>query len=411
MNARAFILAGLLWCLVLLTVVVIGTLHSAQLGLRVGKNHGDRIQARYLALAGVETTKALLYHDAMERRDAGRNHTGRLYDEPEIFADIPLGPGRFSVMHPERPDAAAGYGVVDEESRINVNTASAELLDNLEGIDATLAASLLAFREQRNPFRTLRELLLVEGMSPPVLLGAAAEDTENPAGPERPIEDGLAARLTVHSGVHNLNAAGENRINLRTASEDELAAVPGITSEIAGAIVAHRGQNNFGSVADLLDVRLDDNASDENGDEANGGASSSGGASGEAAINENTFMEIADALTVDDEAQLIGRININTAAADVLAAIPELERELAYAIVSHRQSQGFFESPAELLRVPGMDHDILKSVFPLFTARSDTFRIVSEGVVDSTGARVRIHTVVRVGAGTLDTLFYKEDET
>src|SRR5207248_1166667 len=61
---RASVLVGLLWCVAILSIIVIGLLHSAYLDLTVVKNHGDMIQAHYLALAGVEKAKALLYHDA-----------------------------------------------------------------------------------------------------------------------------------------------------------------------------------------------------------------------------------------------------------------------------------------------------------------------------------------------------------
>src|SRR5262252_8926633 len=67
------ILVGLLWCLALLSIVVIGTLHSSRMDLTIVKNYGDRIQARYLALAGIEKAKALLYQDALDRKRAGKN--------------------------------------------------------------------------------------------------------------------------------------------------------------------------------------------------------------------------------------------------------------------------------------------------------------------------------------------------
>ena len=67
MRLKASILVGLLWCLALLSVVVIGVLHTARLDLLVVKNYGDRIQAQYLALAGIEKAKALLYQNARLR--------------------------------------------------------------------------------------------------------------------------------------------------------------------------------------------------------------------------------------------------------------------------------------------------------------------------------------------------------
>src|SRR5437899_8371578 len=65
---NASILVGLLCCVALLSLVVIGGLHTSRLQLMIGKNYSDRIQARYLALAGIEKAKALLFQDASERR-------------------------------------------------------------------------------------------------------------------------------------------------------------------------------------------------------------------------------------------------------------------------------------------------------------------------------------------------------
>ena len=53
MRQDGSILVGLLWCLALLSVLVIGVLHTARMDLLVVKNYGDRIQAHYLALAGI----------------------------------------------------------------------------------------------------------------------------------------------------------------------------------------------------------------------------------------------------------------------------------------------------------------------------------------------------------------------
>ena len=50
-SRRGSILVGMLWCLALVFVIVMGVLHSSHLELQVVKNHGDRMQAHYLALA------------------------------------------------------------------------------------------------------------------------------------------------------------------------------------------------------------------------------------------------------------------------------------------------------------------------------------------------------------------------
>jgi type II secretory pathway component PulK len=122
--------------LALLSVVVIGVLHTASMDLRVVKNYGDKIQAHYLALAGIEKTKALLYQDAISRRRSAQNHSGELYDAPEQFRDVRLGRGQFRVFRQGRRDEGSSiiFGVIDEESRLNVNQASTNELGMLYGM-------------------------------------------------------------------------------------------------------------------------------------------------------------------------------------------------------------------------------------------------------------------------------------
>ena len=56
-----------------------------------------------------------------------------------------------------------------------------------------------------------------------------------------------------------------------------------------------------------------------------------------------------------------------------------------------------------------LTREIFKQVAPRITTRSETFRLVSEGVVTSTGARHRIQAVVHVGSQAVETLSYRED--
>src|ERR1022692_3881525 len=110
---NASILVGLLWCVALLSVVVISVLHTARMDLMVVKNYGDRIQAHYLAVAGIDRAKALLYQNARERSRNGNNHTGVFYNAPEQFRDVTFGRGQFRVFRHGREDEGDGmlYGI------------------------------------------------------------------------------------------------------------------------------------------------------------------------------------------------------------------------------------------------------------------------------------------------------------
>ena len=134
----------------LLALVVVSALHTATMDLKVAKNYGDKIQAHYLALAGIEKARALLYQAARNRGGSGASPDSQLFDAPGQFREIPLGRGEFSVFHRAGQDEGGGlvFGVSDEERRLNINTASAEQFTNISGMSVDIAAAILAWRGQ-----------------------------------------------------------------------------------------------------------------------------------------------------------------------------------------------------------------------------------------------------------------------
>lgn len=447
MRQRASILVGLLWCLALLSVIVIGVLHTARMDLLVVKNYGDRIQAHYLALAGIEKARALLYHDAQDRSRSQKNHTGSLYDDAQQFREVSLGRGVFSVLRRGRADEGGGivFGISDEESRLNLNAATADELGRLQNLTPDVATAIVNWRggnsataaaeaqyygglqppyQPRNgPFQTVRELLMVRGITPQLFFGRDAHQNgmlapdaeKDSAGSVDNTDLGWAGMLTVDSSVQNLNAAGEDRVNIQNVNESALTALKGVTSQIARAIVSYRGQHRFESITDLLDVTPVQNQNQNQ--RGSGGAtvsrqpaSDQSGTTGTKVVDENLFMDIADDVTTDTGQSVAGAININTAGLDVLACLPGMTRELAQAVISQRQSAGFFTSTGGLLKVPGLTREIFKQIAPLVSARSETFRILSEGKINSTGARQRIQAIIHVGLDNQTTLSWREDD-
>lgn len=430
-SRRASILIGLLWCLMLLSVVVITVLHTAQMDLLVGKNYGDRIQAHYLALAGIEKARALLYRDAQDRSRSRKNHTGSFYDDPGQFREIAFGRGTFSLIRRGRPDEGGGiiYGVSDEESRLNINSASADELSRLQNMTPAVAQAIVNWRGGGNtaageadyyadlqppyqprlgPIQTLRELLMVRGVEPEDLLGrdthlngllAAGGDNGFAVPNSVDTEDlGWAGILTVNSSVHNVDAGGKDRINIQTADENSLGSLQNVTPQIAHAITAYRGEHPFQSIVDLLDVTPPRDQSGLGGDQ-----------SGQPVISDDLFVDLADEITTSGDESLPGVINVNTASLDVLICLPGVSRELAQAIISRRQSTGYFNNIGELLKVPAFNRDILKQIGPLISTRSETYRMLAEGRINSTGTRQRIEATVRIGLNSQQILSWRED--
>src|SRR5207253_3239695 len=131
--------------------------------------------------------------------------------------------------------------------------------------------------------------------------------------------------------------------------------------------------------------------------------------SGANLITQKVLMDAADDLTADSQRELAGPVNINSASAAVLGCLPGISPELAQNIVSYRAANGAFPNIAWLLKVDGFSKQIFKQVATRVTARSETFRIISEGKVNSTGARQRLQVIVHIGPSQIDTLSYRED--
>ncbi len=474
MNHReGSILVSLLWCLALLAVLVVGLLHSTRLDLRIIKNYGDSIQARYLALAGIEKAKALLHQDMVDRSRSGNHHTSALYNSPQDFKDVSLGRGTFSVLRPGRSEdgGAVVFGIEDEESRLNVNTASAQELSKLDRMLPETAAAIIDFRDPDNntttggaegdyyaslrppylprngPFQTVRELLWVRGVTRELFWGEDANQNgvldpeENDGNTSAPPDDrdgildsGWSGFVTIDSSVKNTNASGQERVDLATADEKALTAVKGVTQEVARAILARRDQKKFESLADLLDLTSSPppgvrNPSPGNNNSAGSPANAlvrgqtqateGGGAqpqpnvgtstSGAKLITVEQLVQMADDLTTVSDQELAGVINVNTASPSVLSCLQGITPEIAQAILNHRESSGYFANTVALLKVSGISPDIFKGIHARISARSETFRIMSEGRVPSTGARSRIQMIVHMDANGVRTLSCRED--
>ena len=176
---------------VLLSLFAAGIGSQALFAFDLSDRLSEQLRASYLAKGAVQIAVLALAQDANPASD-GLNDVWA--DNPELFRNHPLAGGWFSVGG----DTAAPYGFVDEERRINLNTAPEEVLTRLLQVvgglrqdEAQIAAESIEdwrdadddqrphgaegfyYRSLRHaydckdgPFENIEELLLVRGISP-----------------------------------------------------------------------------------------------------------------------------------------------------------------------------------------------------------------------------------------------------
>ena len=70
---------------------------------------------------------------------------------------------------PSNPDAGGAAPGIDEQGRIDLNTASLEQLDTITGVGPAIAQRILDYRSQVGRFSSVDQLLEVSGIGPKTL--------------------------------------------------------------------------------------------------------------------------------------------------------------------------------------------------------------------------------------------------
>jgi type II secretory pathway component PulK len=321
------------------------------------------------------------------------------------------------------------------------------------------------YRAKNGPLDSLDELLLVRGVTPQLLWG----NDRNRNGMLDPGEDdglgtldpGWTAFLTVHSREQNIDALGQPRIYINDQDLNGLYEKlnTAVGADLATFIVAYRiyGSGSSGS-----------SGGSSKGGSSSGGSSkggSSGGTSGSSASGQrlsrnmidfqrgrpraigslyeliNTSVSIPstdpqqqpksypsplndrgaqrqllplllDMTTTVRDAELPGRININTAPRDVLGALPGLTGTDVNNIVNRRPSAGstdtVYQTPAWLLTEASLPLNTLRTLERYITARSQVYRIQVVGHFDAGGPTARVEAVIDTNNGRPRILFYRD---
>ncbi|MCC7491961.1 MAG: general secretion pathway protein GspK [Fimbriimonadaceae bacterium] len=406
-----------------------------------------RTQAAWLAEAGIQRAY-------VELRDNPHGFTAlheNATEDEALVLDIDstdeetlgLERGRFEVQ------------AFDEAARVNLNTADEELLNVLLASEPQLVNTLLDWRDEdaesreegaegdyyqglESPysarddwFDTLDELLLLKDVAPERVL--RLDDLSPVSGPPDPTVEQTATPLgdlfTVYSNDENLDLAGQQRVNVQTASAEDLneALQDVLTPEEIQSIVQYRDGGGAAESNGAAGPTGAPAASDPVAAAAAAltppGASTvpaaPAAASGDEAapdsapaeddeedrrprtvaelvtvIGREKLQQVYDRLTVSDDPLQIGLINLNTAPLEILAALPGMDLTLAQAIVDARRQEPF-ETVGDLLRLSEVTDELFGQLAPLLTTRSAAFRLQASGTVGE-GAQAITRRIVAV---------------
>ncbi len=314
---------------------------------------------------------------------------------------VPVGEAQFWLFGTPA-DTTAGttgeYGLVDEASKLNLNSATPAMLSNLtsvSGMTADFAAAIKDWRDtddtetsggaesstyaQKSPayaaknadFESIEELALVSGASRELLYGedanlnGALDPNEDDGEKNLPsdnadgkLDAGLLAYVTVFSKEPKKLTDGTARVDLTPPGPNQtliqLLTDKLDASRLAAILAA------IGPAGGLSPLQL----------YANSG------------MTAEEFGKIVDSVMADTVPPttgdyLIGKINVNTASATVLACLPGMDASKAQQLVSARQSRATVDTNiAWVADALGKTSPLLAQIGPLITGQ--TFQVSAD---------------------------------
>ena len=241
------------------------------------------------------------------------------------------------------------FGLIDETAKLNLNTATRQMLENLPGITDELVASIIDWRDQDQeitsngaesetyarreppyrcknaPFESVEELAVVHGATREILYGEDANlngvlDPNEDDGTKTPPSDngdgkldpGILEYVTVFSREPATDPEGNPRIDVTAVPLPaelwtKLATILG--EDVRQQVRVQIGQAPFFSVLQFY-IR--------------------------SGLSPQDFDKFSPYLTASNQAQSRGWINVNTASEAVLASIPVIGAAKAAELVSAR---------------------------------------------------------------------------
>jgi type II secretory pathway component PulK len=273
------------------------------------------------------------------------------------------------------------FGLVDEGSRLNLNTASSNAISWLPRMTSDLMQGIIDWRDTNGggstatyyamqqpsyvcknyPFETVDELRLVYGADMDILIGEDAnrngilDPNENDDNQNRQVDPGVLEYFTVYSREPNTNSDGSTRLNIATGVtaaqvRGVLTNVPDITTDRVDAILGNLGLSSGAAAGAGRGTGRMDAPTTPTTPGVPGGAGGLGATPTAArftspllfyvqsGMTSTEFASVFTNLTTVSTSYIEGRVNINTASYTVLTCLLNGDTAAAQQVVNYRQT-------------------------------------------------------------------------
>jgi general secretion pathway protein K len=248
-SQEGVVLIMILWVLTILMVIVLSFSYMAKTETYSSLSFKEGMEKKFMAEAGIERGIMELFYRNMYKNQTLTIEGSEVWKIDGTPYSAQIGDGHYIVR------------VTDESGKVDINTVSDVVLKNLlvnlgiQGEEAdTIVDSIMDWKDPDNlhrlhgaesdyymslpnpykakdaNFDTLEELLLVKGITPEILYGDSKKI-------------GIINFLTVNSKM--------NRININAAPKEVLMAIPGVTPELADAIIEYRKTKEITNLAEI----------------------------------------------------------------------------------------------------------------------------------------------------------------
>ena len=336
-SERASVLIIVLWVCIGLVSIALYFANSMTYELRASDNRVDGLAADQAIEGAARYVSYVLANYA----------TNGAMPDPSQFAcaAVPVGEARFWLIGRDPSAGISGastpgdpyFGLVDESSKFNLNTVNTNMLGYLPNMTADFAEAIqdwrgtngvvsldyasLGYLDKNAPFETVDELRLVYGANMELLAGddlngnGVLDGNEKDTSGTGEMNYGLFEYTTVWTREPNFHSDGSSLTNVNTATQATLQTLLE-DSGVSDPVTMARSMYTY----------------------VHNGAGGGGGGGGVTSFNNNLdlafqcqrlgmseadFDKISDNVTTSNVTYFRGRVNVNTASADVLTALFE----------------------------------------------------------------------------------------